>query len=156
MGKSRIHFLPLLIEHNIGKVVILIYYKIKWKILFLCSNPNGIQFSGSSFCIQHIFHYSFGIILLISFDKAINTFIAIGIEVFFQLVYRTSYLGEIKKQDLILSLIFCRMRTDPKVAKQLIKLIFTFDVIISPQHTDKQALAKTTRANKEQGIRLIL
>lgn len=52
MGKSRIHFLPLLIEHNIGKVVILIYYKIKWKIFFSAAIPMAFNFLAAVFAFN--------------------------------------------------------------------------------------------------------
>ena len=60
------------------------------------------------------------------------------------------HLGKIEVDDEICIMLWCRILTDVKLAKDFLKLVFLVDVIVILKHGEGKCLAETARANEEE------
>ena len=81
MGNGVINRLTLLIEHDVRKVVILIYDQVERTSQFLRHVIQQVEFRRRLIEAQQLLHLVSGIIRPISIDEIIQTLAAIGVEV---------------------------------------------------------------------------
>ena len=82
--------------------------------------------------------------------KTIQLDTEVGIESFLQNFNLTCNLRKIQEQYLVNSLQGCRMLPYPQITKEFFKTLLLITVIVRVEHTEKQALSKTTGTDEEE------
>ena len=156
MSNGMIHFLTMLIEHYISKIIIFIDDKIKLKMICLGCIKDYLHLI-SILCLRLDFlNLLITIICSILLYKTIQLDAEIGIESFLQNFYLTCYLRKIQKQYLVNSLQGCRMLPYPQTTEEFFETLLLVTVIVRVEHTEKYALSKTTGTDEEEIARLLL
>ena len=66
------------------------------------------------------------------------------------IIQSSCHLGKIEVNDEISIMLWCRILSDVKLAKDFLKLVFLVDVIVILKHGEGECLAETARANEEE------
>ncbi len=73
-----------------------------------------------------------------------------SVKTFFVIIEITNYFCKVEVNDEILIMFRCRIRTDIKFAKDLLKLVSLVDVVIVFEHREGKSLAKAARSDIEE------
>ena len=155
MSNGTIYSFTLLVEHRVGEVVIFVNDEIGTKIQLLRFVVDKYQLVYGVFRLEDLLYKILRIVLTVDIHKTIQLHFAITVKLVFQLVDTSAYLRKIKIENQIFTLKGSRILTNPQIAEQILELILHVTVIISLEHTDEYALAKTARTDKEEVYRLI-
>ena len=155
MGDCPIHILTLFVKHGVGEVVVFVDNQVKRISFGFRLVQDNSQFARRSFRFLHLFNRILAIIFLIIPDKSVQFHAQIKVEVLFKLFCAASNLRKVEMKNLEFTLQGSRMLAYPQITKPRIKPISGSYVVISMEHADEYALAKTARANKKEIVCLV-
>ena len=150
MGQGMINFVALLVQHHVSEIIVFIHYQIKLGSVITCLTLQKVNFVGSA---ALGFHFLFEARIIIGFidrSKIIQSATAVIIKALGKCSIKPSHSGKIKIKYLESPLQLCRTTTYPQIAEAFFELFFLRDVIISSEHTQKDALAKTPGPDEKQ------
>ena len=155
MGNGTIYSFALLVEHRVGEVVIFVDDEIGTKIQFFRFIVDKYQLVYGVFSLEDLLYKILRIVLTVNIHKTIQLHFAITVKLVFQLVDTSAYLRKIKIENQVFTLKGSRILANPQIAEQILELILHATIIVSLEHTDEYALAKTARTDKEEVYRLV-
>ena len=82
MGQCPIHLLAVLVEYDIGEVVVFVDDEIELVSFFGCLRIDQVQLAARRGCILHPLHKSVAVILAVALDETVEDDVAVVIEIF--------------------------------------------------------------------------
>ena len=138
MRQARIDVLAVLVEHGVGKVVVLVDDEVERHAVLPGHGTEEIQLLGSPVPLLHIIGESLIEQTFIATGKAVDDNATIAVEVGLQLVDSSRHLREVEVQHGVAVAIRRGMAPYPQLPEVLVEAVLLVDVVVAFQHAQQQ------------------